>query len=219
MQVRGDDRVEALGFDRHPHGHGVDQHLVPCHIGELARDLGADLVPHHHGVALRVRLGDDGEELARARAGECESETEDALDAGAGHDRDVGRDLDRQAAMNAPADTRIFALRVLAHDHPVELGPRHLAQRARYPRQDAGGADVGVLVERLADREPQAPEADMVRHVGRADGAEIDRIVVFDLLAAVVRHHAAGRAIKVRAPVERVRRRTRARPRARRAPS
>ena len=44
----------------------------------------------------------------------------------------------------------------------------------------------------------------MIGHVGRADGAEIDRIVVLDLLAAVVRHHAAGLAIKVRAPVERV---------------
>ena len=106
--------------------------------------------------------------------------------------------------MDAPADAGIFALRILAHDHPVELGPRHLAQRARYPRQDAGGANIGVLVERLADRESEAPEADVVGHVGRADRAEIDRVMVLDLREAVRRHHDAGRAIEVRAPVERI---------------
>ena len=62
--------------------------------------------------------------------GEREGEAEDALDAGAGHDRDVGRDLDRQAAMRAPADAGILALGILAHDHPVELRAAHLAQRA-----------------------------------------------------------------------------------------
>ena len=60
------------------------------------------------------------------------------------------------------------------------------------------------MVERLADREPQAPEADVIGHLGRADGAEIDRVVVLDLIEAVGRHHQAGRAIKVRSPVEAV---------------
>ena len=83
--------------------------LSQCHVGKLARDLGADLVPHHHGVALRVRFGDDGEQLARARSGEREGEAEDALDAGAGHDRDVGCDFQRQAAMGASADARVLA--------------------------------------------------------------------------------------------------------------
>ena len=87
--------------------------------------------------------------------------------------------------MHAPADAGIFALGVLAHDHPVELRPRHVAQRARDARQDAGRPHVGVLVERLADREPQAPQRDVVGHVRRADRAEKDRVVVLDLLEAV----------------------------------
>ena len=140
----------------------------------------------------------------RGREREREGKAEDALDACTGHDRDVGRDLDRQAAMRPPADAGIFALRILAHDHPVELGAAHLAQRARYPRQDAGGTDIGILVERLADRETQAPEADVIGHLGRADGAEIDRVVILDLPQAVRGHHQAGRAVEVRAPVEAV---------------
>ena len=30
-------------------------------------DLGGDLVPHHHGMALRVTLGHDRQQLARSR--------------------------------------------------------------------------------------------------------------------------------------------------------
>ena len=162
------------------------------HVGELARDLRADLVPHHHGVTLRVRFGHDGEQLARARARERKGEAEDPLDADARHDRDVGRDLDRQAAMHASADPGIFALGILAHDHPVELRTGHMAQRALNPGQYASRTNIGVLVERLADREPQAPEADVIGHVRRANRPEIDRVVARDLVAAVRRHHEAG---------------------------
>src|ERR1700722_9511609 len=77
-----------------------------------------------------------------------------------------------------------------------------MAQRARYPGQDASRADVGVLVERLTDGEPQSPEADVIGHLRRADRAEIDRVMALDLLAAVRRHHEAGLAISVRAPIE-----------------
>ena len=44
----------------------------------------------------------------------------------------------------------------------------------------------------------------MVGHIRRADGAEIDCVVVLDLLEAVRRHHEAGGAIEVRSPVETV---------------
>ena len=57
-------------------------------------------------------------------------------------------------------------------------GPGDVAQRAGDARQDAGRAHVGVLVERLADREAQAPERDVVGDVRRADRAEQDRVEV-----------------------------------------
>ena len=74
----------VCGLERHAHRHGVDQHLVPGHVRELLRDLGGDLVPHHHGVALRVRLRHDREQLARTRLGQLEREPHDALHAGRG---------------------------------------------------------------------------------------------------------------------------------------
>ena len=153
-------------------------------------------------VPLRVRLGDDGEQLARARAGERERKAHDALDAGAGEHRDVGRDFLRQAAMDASADAGIFAFGVLAHDHPVEFRAADMAQRARDPRQNASRPHVGVLVERLADREPQAPQRDVIGHVGRADRAEQDGVVILDQVAAVRRHERAGLLVALRAPVE-----------------
>src|SRR5271155_4773712 len=77
-------------------------------VREFARDLRADLVPHHHGVPLRVGFRDDREQLARPRPRERKSEAEDAFDAGPGHDRNIGCDFVRQASMHAAADAGIF---------------------------------------------------------------------------------------------------------------
>ena len=93
MQIGGDDGVEGLRLQGHAHGHGVDEHLVPGHVGIVLRHFGGDLVPHDHAVPLRVRLGHDGEKLARPRARHLERKPHDARDAGAGEDRDLGRDL------------------------------------------------------------------------------------------------------------------------------
>ena len=104
--------------------------------------------------------------------------------------------------MHAPAGAGIFALRILAHDHPVEFRAVDRAQRADDPRQHAYGTDIGVLIERLADREPEAPEADMIGHVRRADRPEIDRVRAPDLIEAIGRHHQTRGPIMVRSPVE-----------------
>ena len=115
------------------------------------RNQGGDLVPEHHAVPLRVRFRDHGQVLARAGAGEVEGEAHDPLHPAAGEDRGLGRHLLRQAAMGAPALAGIFALAVLAHDHPVEVAGPDVAQRRDDAGQDAGRADVGVLIEALAD--------------------------------------------------------------------
>ena len=161
-----------------------------------------DLVPHHHGMALGVGFGDDRQQLARPRLREPEGKAHDALDAGAGQDRDVGRDFERQALVDAAADAGIFAFRVFADDDPVEFLAVHVAQRAGDAGQDAGRADIGVLIERLADREPQAPQRDVVGHVRRAGGAEQDGVVFLDLVAAVLRHHDAVLLVVFGPPVE-----------------
>ena len=116
--------------------------------------------------------------------------------------RDVRGDLLRQALVNAPADPGVFALGVLSDDDPIKLGPGYLPERARDAGEDAGGTHVGVLVERLADREPQAPQRDVVGNIGRADGTEIDRIEMAQPIGAVFRHHDAVLLVIIRSPVK-----------------
>ncbi len=171
MEVCGHDGVERAGILRHPHRHRIDQHPVPGHVREVLRDLGGDLVPEHHAVVLRVRLGHHGERLARPRPCEREGVARDALDAGAGEDRDFGGGLVALGAMAAPALAGIFPRGVFPHDHPVQIPGTNPCERALDARQDPCGTHVGVLVERLADGEAQAPERQVVRHVRRAPTA------------------------------------------------
>ena len=202
MQVARHDRVQALGVAHHARGHGVDQHLVGGDLGVAARDLGEDLVPQHHGVALGVRFGDAGQVPGRARAGELEGEAHDPLDAAPREDRGLDRDLPGQAAVHPAAGAGVLALAVLAHDDPVEIAFGNAGERALDPGQEARGADVGVLIEALADGEPQAPEGHVVGHPRVADRAEIDGVEAFQRLQPVLGHHAAVCAVIIGAPGE-----------------
>ena len=159
--------------------------------GNSRGDLPGDLVPQHHAMALGIRFGDDGQQLARPRMRQFESKAHDAGYAGAGEDRDFRRDLFRQAAMRAATLAGIFAFGILANDHPVKILGRNAAQRAFDSRQDAGRADIGILIEGLADGEAQAPERQVIRHVGRADRAEIDGVETLQLIDAAFGHQDA----------------------------
>lgn len=79
------------------------------------------------------------------------------------------------ALVGAAAVPGVLALRVLAHDHPVELALGAVGQGRGRAGKDAGAADVGVLLEGLADGQAEAPEADVVGDVGRSDRAEAAR--------------------------------------------
>ena len=100
--------------------------------GKVLRHFVEDLVPQHHAVALRVRLGDQRQVLARPLARQLEGEAVHALDAAAREGRDLHRDFVRQAGVHAAAGAGILALGVLAHDHPVDL------VRVAHRRGDAG---------------------------------------------------------------------------------
>ena len=67
MQVRRHDGIQAFGMQRHPNGHGVDEHLVPGTSGNSSARFRRDLVPHHHAVSLGIRLGHDRQQLAGPR--------------------------------------------------------------------------------------------------------------------------------------------------------
>ena len=48
MQVRRHHRIDAAGLAHHPHGHRIDQFLVPGHALVAMRHQTGDLVPEYH---------------------------------------------------------------------------------------------------------------------------------------------------------------------------
>ncbi|MNS96901.1 hypothetical protein D3C72_1312190 [compost metagenome] len=202
VEVGGDDGVQRLRAVDHARGGGIDQFLVPGHVREVLCDFHGHLVPHHHGVALGVGLGDHGQQLARTRLRQLEGVAQDALHAHAGHHRHIGGCLDRVALVHAAAHARILAFRVLAHDHPVQVFRGAALERCVDARQDARRTHVGVLVEALADLQAQAPQRDVVGNLVVAGRAEQDRILVAQRVQAVGGHHHAVLAVVVAAPVK-----------------
>jgi len=93
-----------------------------------------------------------------------EGETHDALDADAREDADVGGGLPGLVGVAAAAVAGVFPLGVFTHDDPVEFFSVFLAggERGGDAVEDAGGADIGVLLEGLANGEAEAPERDVV---------------------------------------------------------
>lgn len=129
-----------------------------------------------------------------------EAEAQDALDPGTGEDRGLDRDLVRRALVHAPAGAGILALGVLADAEDIEV---LRAQRALDARQQAMRADVGILHERLADRQQQAVQRDGIGHLRRpADGAEQDGVETAQGLDAVFGYHTADLLVEGAGPRE-----------------
>lgn len=91
---------------------------------------------------------------------------------------------------------------VLAHDHPVDLVAELGSKRPVEARQEPGRADVGELVEPLADREAQLPQSYVIGDIGIAGRTEEDCIEAVQALDPVPRHHLARAGVTIRSPVE-----------------
>ena len=96
----------------------------------------------------------------------------DALDPGPGHQRQIRRYLDRMALMHAATHARVLTLSVLAHDHPVQVFRLAALERRVDAGKNARRAHVGVLIEPLANLQPQTPQRDVVGDMRIAGGAE-----------------------------------------------
>lgn len=67
--------------------------------------------------------------------------------------------------MGATSLTSVFAFAIFADDYPVERARRTVFEGRGNAAKNFGGANVGVLLEGLADCEAQAPERNVVGHV------------------------------------------------------
>ena len=146
----------------------------------------------HHAVALGVRLGDERQRrFGRARASSKAKRMIRSQPVRVKIATSVPTSSGRPRCTRPPAPAYSPSVFSRTTTQSRSAGPTS-RERALDARQQARRADVGVLVEALADREAQAPERDVVGDVGRADGAEVDRIERPQLLEAVRRHHPAG---------------------------
>jgi hypothetical protein len=80
------------------------------------------------------------------------------------------------------ADVGVLALGVLPDADDVDVLRLPVAERSDDSREEPHRAQVHVLVERLADRQDQAPAGDVVGDLGRADRPEVDGVVLVELL-------------------------------------
>ena len=135
-------------------------------------------------VALQIRPLRVAGQLARVG--------DDPVGPAAGEDRLLHRQLVVGALVQPPADLRVLALDVLAHDHHVDVIGRQVAQGRGDAGEQLDRPQVHVLPELPADRDQQSPQRDVIRHVGPPDGAEQDRIALPQPLDRVRRHHPPG---------------------------
>ena len=190
-QIRRDDDVERVGLEHEQRRQDIDVELVPLDVGEVLRHRLHALVPVRHRDRDAVRLGRRGEVLLRRLLRQLERELQHAVDADAGEDGLLHDDLALGAGKCAPADRRILAFGVLAHDPEVDVARLAARERRRHARHQPHRAQIDVLVELAPEQDQRAPQRDVVRHLRRpADRAEEDRVMLADLLLPVLRHHA-----------------------------
>ena len=202
MEVRGHQDIQSFRTEHHPGRSRIDQHPVRRNIGIVCRDRGENFVPEDHPVALGVGLGYQREHATRALPGQLEGKPHDPKNPGPGEDGYLHSHLLRMRLVRPTPDARVFPFRVLADDDPVQIPGAAVLQRTSDAGQDAGGADVGVLIESLADGETQTPQGNVVRNGGMADGAEVDGVKGLQRIQAILRHHSAMGMIVVGPPWE-----------------
>ena len=162
------------------------------------------LVPIRHRDRDAVGFGRRGHVLFLAAfARELEREAHDAIGAAPRECGLLHRHFILGAVEHAPADRRILALAVLAHDPEIDVARLAVRERALHAGHQAHRPQVHVLLEVAAKRNQQAPQRNVIGHRRRpAGGAEKHRVVRAHLLEPVLRHHAAVLRVVIAAPVE-----------------
>ncbi len=178
----------------------VDVILDDGERGEVARHLVHHLIPEHHRMLQRVRLGGAGQQLPRTRQRQCAGVADDPLDAATREQARLLGHFVRRAPVQPSAEPGVFAFGVLAHAHPVDVGGCAVAQRPRHAGQQPHRAQIDELLEALPDRQDQFPDRHVVGHGGRADRPEVDGIGTQQRVERAGWHHPAVREVVLAAP-------------------
>ena len=122
-----------------------------------------------------------------------------------GVDLFLHRDLVGCAGLEAPADTDVHPLGVLAKDDEVDVGAATVLERTQPVGEQGDGPVVDVEVELEPRAEQDVPGVPVVGHAGIAHRAEEDRgVVVAQPAIAVGGHRLASRKEMIGAPREAV---------------
>jgi len=106
------------------------------------------------------------------------------------------------ARVHPPADLRIFAFDIFADDPHINIAGAFVTQRRRNAGQEPHRAQVHILIELAPDRDQQLPQRDMIRHTGKAHRTKEDRIMIAQLVDAIIRHHLTRRLERLARPIE-----------------
>ena len=88
MEIRRDDRINAVRPHHHARRHGVDQHFLPADPRVLPRHLARDSIPQHQPMAHAIALRHDGEMFFRSLTSRLKRKAHDPFDADAREDAD-----------------------------------------------------------------------------------------------------------------------------------
>ena len=176
--------------------------LVSLNIWIVGGHSGETFVPVGHRMDDAVGLGRRGHFLCRAGLRQFECVAHDPVAARAGKDRLLDRHFGIGAFIHPPADLRIFAFDVFAHDHHVDVFGSTPRQRRGDAGQQARRAQINVLKEFAPDRDQHSPQRDMIGHTGHPDRTEKNRIERAQLINPVFRHDMAGFRVIVAVPAE-----------------
>ena len=199
-KIGADDDIKPIRMLHKMRGENIDMVLRGLDVRIFRRHFLEALIPVRHGDSDAVRLGRRGDVFSLARFGELKSVFQNAIHAAPCKDGLLHTNLVFGAAVQPPADGRIFALIVFAHHPEIDIARLPARQGRRHTRHQAHRADVGVKLKLATNWNQQPPQRNVIRHSRKADRAEKDCVVLADSSEAIVRHHLAVFGVVIAAP-------------------
>src|ERR1700744_3297215 len=105
-------------------------------------------------------------------------------------------------AVRPPAYAGVLPFSIFPNDNPIQVFCPAMFQRGFDAGQNARRPYIGVLIEALADFQPQSPKGDVVGNIRVTGGAEENGVFAAEGNESIFGHHLAVLAVVVSTPVE-----------------